>query len=198
MTMALNTPLPLAATPRPITPGDADPSVLCALVEGGTVALVRIVGRGNFQNSFAFKQFAELVQGPGKPHQFIIDLGQCPTMDSTFMGVLASVGIRQEKSGNGKLIVINANEQSTRLLKTLGLTHLLEVRHDQVGDLVHAEGALQPAQVGTVSRVEQICIMLEAHKQLIDLDNNNEVRFRSVVEMMEDSLRREQDKQATK
>lgn len=162
-----------------------------SLVDDGAIAVVRVVGRGSFQNCISLKRFAEQVQSDGGRHRFLVDLSQCETMDSTFMGVLASIAIGQTAAGAGKLVVLNCNAQTMRLLKTLGLVTMMDVRSGTAPELNRAEASLKATATPEVTRLEQLCMTLQAHRELIALDEKNEVRFQSVVKYLEDSLARE-------
>lgn len=176
-------------------PRNPESDIRCAVLENDDIAVVRVIGRGSFLNSVPFKRFADHLQAQGHPGKFLVDLAQCETMDSTFMGVLASISIAQTKSGRDRLLVANANEHVRRLLKTLGLTHLLSI-HD--GD--HAERAISKAEdhletpdTGPISRLDQILHTLEAHKTLVRVDDENELRFQSVIHYLEKSLQNAED-----
>lgn len=175
------------------TPPQQDPtkSLLCAVIDNGTIALVRVVGRGNFSNAMSLKQFAGHLQKPGKTLRFILDLDECEAMDSTFMGVLACISIIQQKDFGSKLIVVNANDHCRRLLKNLGLTHLVDMRSQPVEEVERAAGEFHPAEQTEVSKLDQICLTLQAHKQLVRIDEQNEVRFQAVIEYLEKSLEEE-------
>lgn len=171
------------------SPEEQDPSrsLLCAVIDGGEIALVRVVGRGNFGNSMALKRFAAQLHAQGKPGSLIVDLSACDSMDSTFMGVLAGICITQMQS-RAKAIVLNANDHCRRLLKNLGLTHLVDMRAGQIAQAERAEASLAPARPVEASRLEQICLTLQAHKELVRLDEQNEIRFQAVIEYLEKSL----------
>jgi anti-anti-sigma regulatory factor len=180
------------ATPASKTPSP-EKEVLCALLDQEDIAVARIQGRGNFLNSVPFKKFADDLQATGHPAEFIVDMGACETLDSTFMGVLASVSLAQVRSGRPKVVVANANAHIRKLLKTLGLTSLLSIHEDEgnatSSKIVEAaESQLAPATSDPVSRVDQICHTLEAHRALANLGDENEVRFQSVIQILEQSL----------
>jgi len=180
-------------TPKPTPPGDrADKSILCAVLDDGRTAIVRVVGRGNFMNSVSLKKFADHLAARGKPARFVLDLAQCETMDSTFMGILASVSIAQERGGRERVTVANPNEHVMKLLKTLGLMRLLDVREpgrDTVAELMdRARETMAPVDASEVSHSEQISHTLSAHKALVPLNDGNEERFQSVIHYLEKSL----------
>ncbi|MDX1972825.1 MAG: STAS domain-containing protein [Candidatus Sumerlaeia bacterium] len=168
----------------------------CAVLEAEKLAVIRLSGKGNFLTSVPLKKFSEHLQKTNKVNDLIVDLGGCETMDSTFMGVLASVGMVQIRRGARKLIIANANEHCRKLLKTLGIARLLEVHEPQEsGDhqkiLNKAAGQLEPMAQEALSHTDQICHTLEAHRTLVRADGENEIRFQSVIHYLEKSLETE-------
>lgn len=170
-----------------------DPSrtILCAVLDEGQIALVRVLGRGNFGNSLPLKKFAGHVSRLSNEQKFIVDLHECETMDSTFMGVLAGICINANQRPGSKVIVLNANDQCQRLLKNLGLTHLLELRAGTTGEVERAEAVLRPVESVEANRVEKICLTLQAHKDLVKVDGKNDIQFQAVIEYLEKSLQAE-------
>ena len=116
---------------------------------------------------------------------FIVDLGACPVMDSTFMGTLAGIALRLREAGSGSLRVINVNERNLDLLRNLGLNNLFEI--------VSVEGterdcALRQAPLES-TRSDQATCMIEAHEALVDADPENLARFKDVLDYLKQDLR---------
>src|SRR5690606_28022450 len=86
-----------------------------ALIDDEHTAVVRVTGRGNFMNSVPLKKFADRLGSKGRPDRFIMDLADCETLDSTFMGVLASISLLQSRNGRNRLVVCNANDHIHKL-----------------------------------------------------------------------------------
>lgn len=179
----------------------ADDTICFAELSGGVV-VIRILGRGSFSNSVELKRLADHLAARMKTggYHFILDLDYCSTMDSTFMGVLASVGLRQRKDTGKPMTVVNANEQTSRLMKTLGIDKFLDVRKAGESHHSHAldEGDFQCAAQADISKAERIAHMIEAHERLCDVDSQNTVRFESVLKYLHESLEREKEGQGTK
>lgn len=192
---------PVTTRKAPMTnttpPPDDDPNrnLHCAVLDGGEIAVVRVAGRGCISNSMALKEFGRHVQDNRKELKFIVDLRQCEAMDSTFMGVLAGVAIVQLQHKYPRMIVVNASDHCLKLMKTLGLGTLVDVRNGALREVQRAEENFVPAEGGPSSRTEQICLTLEAHKQLVNLDEQNEVRFQAVIEYLEKSLKEEKEEE---
>ncbi len=173
----------------------SDSNVYCAVVDKGKIALVKIVGRGSFQNSYPLKQFSDHVQATTKPRDFLIDLSQCPTMDSTFMGVLTCISKAQIAAGLEKVTIVNANEHCEKLLTTLGISMIININKGSSEAADRAEKKLAPAETSDVGRVDQIVHILDAHKELASLDEQNEIRFQDVIKYLEQSLKDEQSQE---
>lgn len=175
-----------------VTGHEAEDSISFAALPD-QIVVIRITGRGSFQNSVELRKLAEAMSNRpdmGAP-RFVVDLRQCATMDSTFMGVLASIGLNQLKRTGDKMSVVNVNDQNVRLLKTLGLTQFLVVRMTQADAPRVSEGQFQSASKEDISRTDRIIHMIEAHRELCEVDESNNLRFESVLKYLEDSLKRD-------
>ena len=159
------------------------------------IVVIRVTGRGSFQNSMELRRLVDSFTQPNQhpPTHFIIDLEQCITMDSTFMGVLASIGLHQLKAITEKLPVLNVNPQNMRLLKTLGLTQFMDVRESATGQPHLRETAFKCVAQQNVTRTDRIAHMIQAHQELCDVDSQNNLRFESVLKYLHDSLDKEKD-----
>lgn len=172
----------------------ANSEIYCSATDDGAIAMVRVVGKGTSANAPALRQFSEAIFARPGQHQFVLDLALCEMMDSTFLGTLAEMGLRQQKSGAGRLVALNCGEHVMRILKTMGLVHVLDVRADAVGHeqtLASNEANLRPAAQDEQSRLESICMVLRAHRNLADLAEDNVSRFRPVIEFLEESYAKE-------
>ena len=91
------------------------------------IVWIRVEGNGSSRNSTALKDFAKEVIDRGA-REFIVDLSNCPLMDSTFMGTLAGISLRLRELGEGSLYVVNLNERNAESVCSLGLDQLFNVR----------------------------------------------------------------------
>lgn len=173
-------------------------SVACTDVE----VYVRVVGRGTFQNSQPLRQFAQEMIERGY-RVFTVDIEACPTMDSTFLGVLAGIGLRLRRNGQadeGTVNVVNVGTRNLELIQTLGLDRLFVVRPLDEG----AANAALPAeaqlsvlpesdiehQSEPLDKNETTDLMLQAHDNLVAADTRNAPKFRSVTKFLRDTIER--------
>jgi anti-anti-sigma factor len=88
----------------------------------GTRAQIRVEGRGTFENAAAFKQAYTQLIGKGAK-DFIVDLGSCENLDSTFLGIMTGFGLRVQETG-GSTRIIDARNEIVNLFKEIGLDRL--------------------------------------------------------------------------
>jgi anti-anti-sigma regulatory factor len=148
-----------------------------------------VEGKGSFQNSPALKEFTKGMLERGH-RRFIIDLGGCPVMDSTFMGTLAGLALRLREFGDGSLLVRNVNERNSDLLRNLGLNNLFEIESkvpDSGAETPVEAAPLKPGQ--PLDRSDHAAYMIEAHEALVDAAPENLARFKDVLEYLKQDLR---------
>jgi len=183
---------------RQDSPAQRDTITFAELGDG--VVVIRISGRGSFANSVEFKQLTDrLADAAGsKPYRFIVDMQDVTTLDSTFMGALAGAGLRQKRDTGEPMTLCNVNEQCCRLLETVGIKHFVQVRACPTDAAAAAAEAAKFREAGRseISRADQIIHMIEAHENLVNIDNENQARFESVLKYLRESLERENQKKA--
>src|SRR5258708_8015762 len=91
------------------------------------IVWVRVEGNGSSTNSTALRDFAKEMIHRGA-REFIVDLCNCPVMDSTFMGTLAGISLWLGGLGEGCLSVLNRNERKAESFCKFGLDQLFNVR----------------------------------------------------------------------
>lgn len=130
--------------------------------------------------------------------EFVVDLGKCPVMDSTFMGTLTGVALRLRELGHGGLHVVNSNERNVDLLQGLGLDQILSLElngHAPASDgetctpNSEEEEALLAEPLGKREMTET---MIAAHQALVDADRQNFTKFKDVIEYLKQDLKQEE------
>jgi anti-anti-sigma factor len=155
------------------------------------IAVVRIVGRCSFQNSGYLEKAADVCERDHGDVRYVLDFQRCESMDSTFLGVLAGIALRQRKRGGGNLIAVNVSAPIRRTMGLLGLTHVLELRDQHPTNVAGGQEVIvSEAHTLDMPRADQVAHMLEAHQTLVELDSGNEVRFENVIKYLGDSLYR--------
>jgi hypothetical protein len=119
-------------------------------------------------------------------------------MDSTFLGVLAGIGLQLSRGdGGGALRVANLNQRNLELLQTLGLDRLFGCGPG--GAVAPYEGpadavfeSLPDSDLSRLTKplnkTDTANLMLEAHDNLIRADSRNLGRFKELTTFLRDRV----------
>jgi len=140
---------------------------------------IRVEGRGNFQGSGCLRKFVHAMIQRGY-REFIIDLGACDHMDSTFMGTLTGISQHLRELGQGSLRAINVSVRNVELLENLGLTMLFDVETIGVEPRIPAEQGARLMTLPEDSEPEKE-VIIAAHEALAAASPENAERFRDVL-----------------
>jgi len=159
-------------------------AILCGRFEGFT--WIRVEGKGSFLVSPALKDCFERRQEEGE-RRFVVDLGGCSGMDSTFMGNLAGLASRMAKH-EGWVMVADPGERNRQSLVDLGLDCLIEIDPPDApwsGRTEELRGELEPFDGRASVDGERQRHVLDSHRTLAATSEENARRFRGVIEVME-------------
>ena len=158
---------------------------------GESMVCIRIAGRASFHCSVDFKSVVNGLWQQGQT-LFVLDLTDCHLMDSTFLGVLAGLGLKlgQENGANGPahFELLNPCHRISDLLENLGIAHLFRVCRGAVPAAEQLSPVTQPAGHPDRQEVSRTC--LEAHKLLMEISPANVSKFKDVTKFLEEDLKK--------
>ncbi len=158
---------------------------------GPGFACVKISGHANFTFSLNFRTLVSELQQKGYGC-FVIDLSECLLMDSTFLGVLAGIGLKlagdDAGNGHGEVELLNPNPRISELLDHLGVLPLFKVKRE-VRDLAGVAETSLP-EPAAPSRVELKRACLEAHQTLMALNPANVAKFKDITQFLAEDLKK--------
>jgi anti-anti-sigma regulatory factor len=165
-------------------------SIPSSILVGTTnkIVWIKVEGKGSFLNSAGVKEFAKEMVNRGH-RDFVVDLRNCPVMDSTFMGTLAMIALRLREIGQGSLHVVNLNERNHDLLTNLGLDQLFSMDACGVREGSPAVRSTLPPD-SAINPTAHAETMLEAHEALVEADPENLTKFKDVLEYLKQDLHR--------
>lgn len=140
---------------------------------------IQVVGLGNM---FLAPTLQALVESELKAGfaNFVVDLARCDGMDSTFMGTFIGLST-QVKTRYGWFCLVNVAPENMRLLKMLGVLHMVSI-HD--GEFPSAGGEFTTLQPTSDPYIRQKQIH-SAHRLLLDADPENQKRFGPFIKALE-------------
>lgn len=160
-------------SPSPILAGQLD-----------SLVWIRPQGRGTFLESPLVEKVVEASLDANQT-EFVIDLEACPGMDSTFMGMLAGLGIRFRKRGGSQLTILGTTAKTKASLVELGLHHLSRIEPADgpwKGRMEEFRKSLLP--VDGKDQTDKESHVLKCHENLCVADDANLDRFKTVLDML--------------
>ena len=167
----------------------------------GDLVFIKVHGKGGFQLSQPLRQFSLEMIGRGY-REFVVDLAECSCMDSTFLGVLAGMGLRLQSAdhstgASGKVHLANLNERCREVLSSLGIDKLFtidlcDLRFGPATDAGKPDTEMQPLQTAQQAaggdKAQQAEVILEAHRTLMEIDPQNIPKFKDCVRFLAEDL----------
>ena len=162
---------------------------LLSVLVGKNFACIKIAGRANFASSLDFKTLLNELAQKGYRH-FIIDLGQCVLMDSTFLGVLAGFGMKLNPQGataEHGIELHNATQRVSELLENLGAAHLFKMTSGELQLSADLQANTPESIHATHEQITRTS--LEAHLTLMAMNPENVARFKDVTQFLAEDLK---------
>lgn len=117
--------------------------------------------------------------------QLVVDLNAASFMDSTYIGLLASLARYCQQQQLPRPTLFSTNKEVNDLLFSLCL--------EQAFDIVQQATSTEPAMAGIAaqhySEQQQGQMILRAHEALIALNDKNKTAFAPVVELLKQQLK---------
>ena len=158
---------------------------------GERLACIRITGRANFTSSVDFKALVNSLWNQGR-HHLVLDLTGCTLMDSTFLGILSSFGLKfsEATKGNGPATIelINPCPRVADLLDSLGVAPLF--KFTQAPPLSTESLTRLEHNPKSADKKEIAITCLEAHLALMQINPANVPKFKDVTRFLEEDVKR--------
>ena len=151
----------------------------------GDSHVLRYVGRADYVMAPAIERLGEgLFEGNGLSN-LVFDLREATMLDSTNLGLLARLASRVDQAG-GRAAIVSTNDDVTDVLRSMGLAAMFQISSDD--PLLHQVGPGDEIVLEPTGQRELMRTMLEAHRVLASIDENDSAGFRAVVEGLESEL----------
>ena len=160
------------------------------------VACIKVEGRANFTSSVDFKTFVSSLREKGYS-RFVVELSDCALMDSTFLGMMAGIGLNLAKAKPGNhepgVVLLNPKPRITELLENLGIIHLFKIAQSTEP----LKDNFDSLQTGETSRLDISRTCLEAHQTLMAVNPENIPKFKDVTRFLAEDLKKLEMAQTT-
>ena len=113
----------------------------------------------------------------------LVDLQNTEYIDSTNLGFIARIAEFLLSRRKNRLLILSTNENINEVLSSMGFEQVSTIISTSADDISYEE-----IPVKTASEKELLKLMVESHKKLIALNDENAEIFEDVIELMEKEL----------
>ena len=151
-------------------------------------AFILINGKASFLNANTFKTFINDCL-ERSIRNYIIDFKNCTGMDSTFLGIIAWLGLQINKQKEGSyLIVRNFNKRNKELFYNLGLENFITTEESVIKDNLISKKDIKNYPLSEEAGCCKAIDILNAHKNLIHASKKNNNVFKDLISILENKL----------
>jgi anti-sigma B factor antagonist len=144
----------------------------------------RVHGLGVASIGLDLRDFTEEMLRQGFT-RFIIDLADCRSIDSTFMGVLVGIPESPGVGSASSVVVINPSDHNLKLMEGLGLLNMITIR----------PGTTEPPDLALTRLIgfprspeERVLKIRDVHLLLVKNDPRNQAKFKPFLDLLEREL----------
>lgn len=150
--------------------------------------IIQLNGKASFMNSAPLKGFFSRMIEQGK-RNFVVDFDRCKGMDSTFLGILAGLGIELMKMEEpGSVVLTRLGERNLELVRNLGLHRIMTVDDGQLDTSSEGESEALDLTKAQRGEVENARLVLQAHENLAEIDESNKTKFQDVISFLKNQM----------
>ena len=154
------------------------------------VFVIKMEGDVRLTLCLSFDDFIERMFLKNDFCSVVFDLTDVEAIDSTTLGLMAKVSIKERELGFNDPIVVSSNPSITRLLVSMGFDDIFQFvgAENDVAVPNSQYSRTEVIQENTDDQDEVTRKVLEAHKLLMDLNDSNKTVFKELVTSLEDQL----------
>lgn len=155
--------------------------------ENKTFYIIKMSGNLKYTGIGGFDTFIENIFAIIKNKDMVIDLTDASYLDSTNLGILAKISDKMLSNFGKQTTIVSTNPDITSLLSNIGFDDYFTI----VSECPDTQSALSDISEMINGSRSMAMMMLEAHKSLMDLNEENQKAFHSVVNLLEKEVKKE-------
>jgi anti-anti-sigma regulatory factor len=152
------------------------------------VHVLKFIGEVRLTLGPTISTFLEKLESCDHFQSMIIDLSETETIDSTALGLIAKIGICTREYFDSRASIVSPREDITRVLNSMAMEQVCVVTSDGV---VSEASGLQELPTEITSEEVLRDQVLDAHKTLMALADQNFDKFQDLVEALENEKEQE-------
>jgi len=147
------------------------------------IYIVKFVGDVRLNLCTTLDQYTDQMFADNDFKTVIIDLTETKCIDSTSLGQLAKISILYKEKYGQLPTIVSVQEDVNRILMSMGFDKFFYI----VKELVSRVEYMEELPLKSVDEQEMKHRVLEAHKLLMDMNQNNRAAFQDLVQSLENN-----------
>jgi anti-anti-sigma factor len=147
------------------------------------VYIIKMTGDVRLTLCISFDQFIDTMLAAPNFSSVLFDLSEAEAVDSTTLGLMAKISLLAQEKRNITPVILATNASIKRILDTMGFADIFKIVNKLDVD-IEPEKQLTAVECGEQEVKEKV---LEAHKILMGLNEQNHETFKNLVNMLENS-----------
>lgn len=142
---------------------------------------LKLQGDIRYSSGAGFDRFSKEVFKENSVDEFIIDMNKTKFIDSTNLGILASIANSLNSVNGKKPVIISSNDDITIILKSMGFDQFFNIddSHEPSNDLQFLGITLSKQDKEELKET-----MIRAHENLANMNKKNNEMFKDVIELL--------------
>ena len=155
--------------------------ILVAKSQG--IYIIKFIGDVRLNLCGTLDQYTDQMFEDAEFKTVIIDLTETQCIDSTSLGQLAKISILYKEKYGQLPTIISTQDDINRILLSMGFDQVFYIVHELVSHVEY----LDELPLKSIDEAEMKQRVLEAHKLLMDMNQNNRDAFQDLVKSLEDN-----------
>ena len=145
------------------------------------VYILKLVGEVRLNACSTIDTVIELISENSNFRSLVVDLTETIHLDSTTLGMLAKLAVKAKQKSHFLPSIVSTNPDVTRVIESMGFESVFLITNEPVSNEKElAELDQLPLQEEAMRET-----VLNAHKVLMDINENNCDKFRDLVDALE-------------
>lgn len=151
------------------------------VAERDGVHSIKLIGDVRVTLCCEFDEYIQRILDKNDYVNCMIDLTQAENIDSTTLGLMAKVAVRSNQADKAKPTILATSESMQRLLGSMSFDKVFDLQYDiptneeELDELCHQD----------CSESDLRCRVIEAHRVLMGICDENEATFSPLVQALE-------------
>ncbi|MEG0482225.1 anti-anti-sigma factor GigB [Acinetobacter piscicola] len=143
--------------------------------------IFKLIGEVRAQSCISLDKLLARIEQQENVVGAIVDLTETTFIDSTVLGILAKLGLKLKQVHHIQAVMLSTNPDITTLANSMGLGQVFVILN-YCGD---SQVCTQALLDDNVTHNSMLCTVLDAHKTLMKLNENNQNMFEPLVKQLE-------------